>query len=98
MGVPGFFSWLIKRYPLSVQNYVEGHNPVVDNLYLDMNGILYKCSKDEATIFKDLLIKKNFTELWIVIFNYINKIINLVAPRKLVYLGLDGPAPRAKMN
>ena len=98
MGVPGFFSWLIKRYPLCLQNLNNYTKLNIDNLYLDMNVILYKCSMDDSTVFKDLLLKKNFTELWLMIFNYINKIITLVSPKKLSYRGLDGPAPRAKMN
>ena len=47
MGVPAFYSWLIKRYPLCLDALNFGEGPVIDNLYLDMNSILYKCAKDE---------------------------------------------------
>lgn len=47
-------------------------------------------------MFKDLLVDKNFDELWVQIFNYINNIVNAVGPNKVLFLGLDGPAPRAK--
>lgn len=64
MGVPAFFSWLIKRYPLILSNAIIEEMPVIDNLYLDMNSILYKCARDEKVMFKDLLVEKNYDELW----------------------------------
>ena len=59
MGVPAFFKWLTVRYPQCVidalapadleklhqqfqQEQVKA-NPAVDNLYLDMNGIIHPC-------------------------------------------------------
>ena len=35
-------------------------------------------------------------DIFVNIFNYINKIVNLVRPTKKIFLALDGPAPRAK--
>jgi len=63
-----------------------------------MNGILYRCAKDEKILFKDLIKDKNLDELWVQIFNYINMLVNLVGPKKILFFGLDGPAPRAKQN
>ena len=55
-----------------------------------------KCARDEGTVFKDLLKNKNMDDIFVNIFNYINKIVNLVRPTKKIFLALDGPAPRAK--
>lgn len=98
MGVPGFYSWLVRRYPLVLHQLNKNDVPGIDCFYLDMNGIIYKCSKDEGTVFKDLLLQRNIEEIFSLIFNYIDEMVNLVSPKKVLYLFLDGPCPRAKQN
>jgi 5'-3' exonuclease len=57
-----------------------GDLPVVDNLYLDINGIIYKCVKDEANLFKDFVKSKAFDEIWQLIMNALNEIVKMVNP------------------
>src|SRR3989338_9084101 len=112
MGIPLMFLWISKRYPKIVQKAeveesvtVDGeHFPIdctkpnpneieYDNLYLDMNGIVHPCAhpmdgpqpQSEADIFK-------------AVFEYVDHIFSIVRPRKVVYMAVDGVAPRAKMN
>ncbi len=90
MGVPSFFRWVSERYP----RVVAPPDPSgCDNLYIDLNGIIHPCfhpeegpqptSEDE--VFRNILAA-------------IDEIIGVARPRRLVYVAVDGPAPRAKMN
>mmetsp|Transcript_63896 Transcript_63896/g.171175 ORF Transcript_63896/g.171175 Transcript_63896/m.171175 type:complete len:473 (-) Transcript_63896:14-1432(-) len=112
MGVPGLYRWLCERYPRSVVDavetmpqFVEGvridadtslPNPngvEYDNLYLDMNGLIHPACHPE-----DLPAPSTEEEMYLAIFKYIDRIFNIIRPRKLIYMAVDGVAPRAKMN
>ncbi|KAJ1656552.1 5'-3' exoribonuclease 2 [Dispira simplex] len=114
MGVPAFFRWVSRKYEKITQpvteeapNEVDGQVVPVDlqgpnlngvefdNLYLDMNGIIHPCANP-----REEGIKRPTSEedIMVSIFKYIDRIFAMVRPRKLVYMAIDGVAPRAKMN
>ena len=91
MGVPSFFRWVSLRYPRCV--VPADDNLSCDNLYLDMNGITHPCFHPEhgpQPTSED--------EVFVAILARIEALIAVAKPRKLVFLAVDGPAPRAKMN
>ncbi|CAK76108.1 unnamed protein product (macronuclear) [Paramecium tetraurelia] len=96
MGVPNFYSWLMRRFPLCLYEHTRAQR--VDYFYLDMNQIIYKCATDPTVLFKDQLRERDFDDIWVSILNYLDMIINLVNPQQLLFLAFDGVAPRAKMN
>lgn len=97
-GIPKMFRWLIEQYP-SInkkieQGVMDDTNNQVDNLYLDMNGIIHMCTHnndDKIEIFNEKRMLKK-------IMMYTDRLYKLVKPRRTFYLAVDGVAPRAKMN
>jgi 5'-3' exonuclease/20S proteasome alpha/beta subunit len=74
-----------------------GLPPPIDRLYIDMNGILHGCSHNNmdelgtSTLSEDDIFKN--------VCFYLERIVGeMVEPKTLVYMAIDGVAPRAKMN
>lgn len=95
MGVPAFFRWLSKKYPsivVEVDKNVDVEY-VFDNVYLDMNGIIHPCTHPEHK-----KAPETEEEMFQSIFEYIDDLMKILKPRKVLYMAVDGVAPRAKMN
>ena len=111
MGVPAFYKWLTLRYPNIVinakepvttgldidkiikDNYIDTSMPEIDNLYLDMNGIIHPCSHP-----MDRDSPSSIQEMYNSVFDYVDKVVRIIRPKQLIYMAIDGVAPRAKMN
>ena len=59
-----------------------------------MNGIIHMATHNNA----DAFIEANEKEMFKRIFIYTDRLYKLVAPTRLMFLAVDGVAPRAKMN
>ncbi|CAF3887232.1 unnamed protein product [Adineta steineri] len=101
MGIPGLSSWLTKpeNYPDIIIPCEEdaqnaSHSVKFDNLYLDMNEIIYLLIGSDSSS----PIQKEENEIIQSVFLSIDRIFSIVRPQKLLYMALDGVAPMAKMN
>ena len=63
--------------------------------YLDMNGVIHNCSHGAGT---DTNTRMTEEEIMAKVFAYLDHIYRMVRPKKLLYMAIDGVAPRAKMN
>jgi len=93
MGIPAYFSYIIKNYPNILQKFQEHFN--VDHLYLDSNSIVYDSLKMIQYTGDDESFER---ELITTVCKNIATYIQQISPSHLVYIAFDGVAPVAKLN
>ena len=94
MGIPFFFSFIVKNHPSIIKKYV---NDVlkVDNLYLDCNSIIYDAySKMEFDKLTETVTVSIIRQVILKIEEY----ISIIKPSKTVIIAFDGVAPVAKLE
>ena len=85
-GIPKFYRWLSERYPLLNQKVTATEGPPeIDNLYLDMNGIIHNCTHANQRE-----VKLTEDEMMLRIFDYIDKLVQIIRPQKLLFMAIDG--------
>jgi len=97
MGVPGFFAWLVKKYP---ENILYENIEHVDNLYLDWNGGIHPVCRSILEKYRGVHISKDQIEQEMIdeVIVYLKYIVSYYCPKNMLYIAIDGVAPRAKMN
>lgn len=104
MDEPALISWLCEKYPEIITNSDEKKVKLrfqvickfwrrfllqnfdeFDNLFLDMNGIIHSCAHPQGKPSP-----QNEDEFILSIFDYIDRLIAIVRPRKLLFMSLDG--------
>lgn len=90
MGIPSYFSYIVKKYGKIIKKYDKEIK--IDNFYLDSNSIIYdvyhKIKNEEFS--EDKLLDE--------VCKKIRYYINKVHPEKKAYISFDGVAPMAKLK
>lgn len=97
MGIPLFFRYLVNNYDDIISSNKKLLN--CNNLYLDLNCAIHYCCRE---ILKDVeYSKQNKNKIEEKMLNNVLKYIELLydysKPNKLLFIAVDGPAPKAKM-
>ena len=94
MGIPSYFSYIVRSH----RSIIKKYNPFktnIDNLYLDCNSIIYDSVREITDIKNNAAFEKLLIEtvnLKIVYY------LNLIKPKRRVYIAFDGVAPVAKLD
>jgi len=94
MGIPSYFSYIVKNHP-NILKQIQYNELNVNNFYLDCNSIIYevihnidfKMIKEDET---DLIIKN--------VFSKIDEYVNVIKPSGNLFIAFDGVAPVAKLE
>jgi 5'-3' exonuclease len=97
MGIPSYFSHIIRNYSNIIRNlkYFNDSNIVLHHLFMDCNSIIYDSVRsveylDNDTEFEEKVIN--------IIIKQIENYIHTIKPTKTVFIAFDGVAPFAKME
>jgi 5'-3' exonuclease len=93
MGIPSYFSYIIKNYPNIIRNIGYFYNVNVEHLYMDCNSIIY-----DAVHSLDNSNPEIENEIIKTVIQKIEFYIGIIKPSKTAFIAFDGVAPFAKMT
>ena len=95
MGIPAYFRKITTQY----KNIIQPTLSNVGGLYLDLNCGIHKCCREILDKNDAYLLTKDELEEQMIdnIIKYILKLYKYSNPSQILYIAIDGVAPRAKM-
>jgi len=94
MGIPYFFSYIIKTHKNIIKNICFLNNKKIDNFFLDSNSIIYdvvfNIKEYKGCDIEDYIINK--------VIEKIEFYIDLIKPKNIIYIAFDGIPPLSKME
>lgn len=95
MGIPSYFSNLIKQYPNIIKRLIKD-DMKVDNFFLDSNSIVYDCVRNIN--FEENLSETTYQKIIKNVIAKLEEYIAIVNPCNLIMISLDGTPPVAKLD
>ena len=97
MGIPKFAYFISTRYPLIVKKIKEKIDvPEIDNFYLDLNSVIHNVSHGNSILISCQ--NRKYEDIYQDVCDTIDKLFQIIKPRNLLFISIDGVAPRTKMN
>jgi 5'-3' exonuclease len=95
MGVPKYFSYVIRNHPNILRNKRQMKDAKIDSLYMDCNSIIYDSIREEEEKTDEAV-----TEEWAIeaVIRKIDAYVREIGPTNILYIAFDGMAPVAKME
>lgn len=94
MGIPYYFREIVQRN----KGLLRSQLPDCARLYLDFNSVIHVCSQQVVSMKKTWRDQETMEKaIFNKIIEYTGSIVDACPPSQLLYLGIDGVAPLAKM-
>ena len=111
MGIPLYFRYIAKKYPEIIIDILKKnkftdelileryhHLETIHHLFLDMNCLIHPACREVLSKANKKLTKKELEiKMLKSVRSYLSKLVTFVKPTQLLYVSIDGPAPKAKM-
>jgi len=94
MGIPSYYRYITSQY----DNLIVKDLSTVNRLFLDLNGCIHPCCHNVLKEYPQLDGSSLEIKIYQEVVNYIIYLVNLCQPQNLLFIAIDGVAPRAKMQ
>ena len=104
MGIPSYFSYIIKNYSNIIRNLysLKANGTAFHHLYMDCNSIIYDAvrtiEKSNVGLNNEKTDGSFEDQVVDLVISKIDEYINIIQPTKTAYIAFDGVAPFAKMD
>ena len=97
MGIPSYFSYIIKNHQKIIQEKYQNKD-TIHELYFDSNSIIYDCIRKSLKGTVEVEVEVEDSVIYKQICLQIQQYINDIQPTELVFISFDGIAPFAKLK
>ena len=94
MGIPSYYKYITNQY----DNLIVKQLSDINRLFLDLNGCIHPCCQNILKGYPTLESKHLEIKIYQEVINYIVYVAELCQPQELLFIAIDGVAPRAKMQ